>query len=89
MTAKLAAADMPSWPAAMSRQMAAAYCDLSVDTFDASCPVRPIAITPSRAGRRYLKIRLDEWLLSLDTSDPAPRQGMGAFRIAKREAQRA
>lgn len=89
MTRKLDTADMPGWPAALTQQLAAAYCGLSVDIFVDKCPVQPIAITSSSAGRRYLRQRLDEWLFSLDNPVPAPRQGMGAHRLAKREAQRA
>lgn len=88
MAAKLDASEMPSWPAAMTQQMAAAYCGLSVDTFAAACPVLPVVITASKAGKRYLRIRLDEWLISLETPHPTKRQGMGALRLANREAQR-
>jgi len=80
---------MPAWPAAMTQQMAAAYCGLSVDTFSAACPVVPIVITRSKTGKRYLRIRLDEWLMSLDNPGPAKRQGMGAMWLASRENQRA
>lgn len=80
--------DLPDWPAAMNQKMAAAYCGLSVDTFNATCPVQPVVITSSRTGRRYLRRRLDEWLISLETSRPA-RQGMGALWDAEGEAKRA
>lgn len=86
---KLSASSLPDWPAAMNQQMAAAYCGISVDTFTANCPVKPVVITASKSGKRYLRLRLDEWLLSLDSPHPAQRQGMGALRIASREAQRA
>lgn len=85
--AKLAASSLPDWPAAMNQQLAAAYCGLSVDTFTANCPVKPVVITASKTGKRYLRQRLDEWLLSLDSPRTAQRQGMGALRIASREAQ--
>jgi len=86
---KLSASSLPDWPAAMNQQLAAAYCGISVDTFTANCPVKPVVITASKSGKRYLRQRLDEWLLSLDSPRPAQRQGMGALRIASREAQRA
>jgi hypothetical protein len=73
----------------MTQRMAAAYCGLSVDTFASACPVLPVVITASKAGKRYLRIRLDEWLISLETPVPAQRQGIGATLRAKREAQRA
>ncbi|MGO7133433.1 hypothetical protein AB9E06_21505 [Rhizobium leguminosarum] len=46
--------------------MAAAYCGLSYDLFRKLCPVKPIAFTDSPRGGRYLRLRLDEWLMSLD-----------------------
>jgi hypothetical protein len=89
MTKGLSPAQLPDWPAAMNQQMAAAYCGLSVDTFTATCPVIPVVITSSKHGRRYLRVRLDEWLMSLDNSHPPQRQGMGATWRAAREAERA
>lgn len=50
---------MPLW-------QAADYCGLSVDVFKAICPVKPIQFTQSTRGNRYLRPKLDEWLLSLD-----------------------
>lgn len=86
---KLKADTLPSWPAAMNQQMAAAYCGLSVETFTHFCPVLPVVITSSKTGKRYLRRRLDEWLLSLESPIPAKRQGMGALRIAGRATERA
>lgn len=86
---KIATSMLPDWPAAMNQQLAAAYCGISVDTFVSACPVKPVVITSSNAGKRYLRIRLDEWLISLDNPAPAKRQGIGAHRLANREAQRA
>jgi hypothetical protein len=57
---------LPYWPAALNKQMAAAYCGLSYDLFRKLCPVKPIAFTDSPRGERYLRLRLDEWLMSLD-----------------------
>ncbi|HWU60837.1 MAG TPA: hypothetical protein VN112_02310 [Ensifer sp.] len=57
---------LPYWPAALNQRMAAAYCGLSVDLFKKLCPVKPIAFTNSSWGERYLRQRLDEWLISLD-----------------------
>ncbi len=57
---------LPYWPAALNKKMAAAYCGLSVDTFNQICPVRPIQFTASAWGHRYLRQSLDNWLLSLD-----------------------
>lgn len=85
---KLKNTALPHWPAAMNQQMAAAYCGLSVDVFTEICPVKPIAITASRSGKRYLRQRLDEWLLSLEQEAPK-RFGLKAFMDAQGEAKRA
>lgn len=58
--------EFPNWPAAMKLHRAAAYCDLSVDTFKAVCPVKPIKFTQSTYGHRYLRAKLDDWLSTLD-----------------------
>jgi hypothetical protein len=60
---------MPYWPAALRLDQAAAYCGLSVDTFKEVCPVRPIEFTRSTKGNRYLRARLDAWLLSIDPNE--------------------
>ncbi|MCD2184205.1 hypothetical protein [Rhizobium sp. GN54] len=57
---------LPYWPAALNKKLAAAYCGLSPEIFAQVCPVKPIAFTGSAWGNRYLRQRLDEWLLSLD-----------------------
>ncbi len=77
MTLKVPLTDLPGWPAALNQQLAAAYCGVSVDTFTSVCPVQPIAITNSRNGKRYLRVRLDEWLMSMDVSRPPGRLRVG------------
>lgn len=62
---------LPYWPAALNQKMAAAYCGISVETFMKVCPVKPISLTNSKWGNRYLRQRLDEWMLSLDPNGPA------------------
>lgn len=62
--------NLPYWPAALRLDQAAAYCGLSVPTFAAVCPIKPIEFTQSSRGHRYLRARLDAWLASLDTNDP-------------------
>jgi hypothetical protein len=86
---KPTADELPDWPAALTQRMAAAYCGLSVETFSAVCPVIPVVITTSKTGRRYLRRRLDEWLISLESPGPAKRQGMGALWDAKGDLERA
>jgi hypothetical protein len=58
------------WPAALRLDQAAAYSGLSVDTFKQVCPVKPIALTASTRGNRYLRNSLDAWLASLDPNQP-------------------
>ena len=60
------------WPAALRLDQAAEYCGLSDDTFKEKCPVKPIEFTQSSRGHRYLKVRLDEWLSSLDPNGSTP-----------------
>lgn len=59
-------ARLPDWPAALRLDQAAAYSGVSVDTFKEVCPVKPVALTDSPRGRRYLRTSLDTWLASLD-----------------------
>ena len=69
------AARLDQWPAAMPLWQAADYCGLSVDTFKAVCPVKPVSFTLSTRGDRFLRSRLDEWLSSLD-----PNRSMSPVR---------
>lgn len=64
------------WPAALRQDQAAAYSGLSVDTFKAVCPVKPVAFTDSARGNRYLRTALDAWLASIDPnkSQSPPRR---------------
>lgn len=57
---------LPYWPAALTRNEAAAYCGMSMIEFLASCPVAPIRLPNVSARERYLRKRLDEWLFSLE-----------------------
>ncbi len=62
--------EMPGWPAALPLKFAAGYCGLSPDRFKQRCPVKPISLGTSARGDRWLRVRLDEWLLSLDQNSP-------------------
>lgn len=69
--------DMPGWPAALPLKFAASYCGLSPDRFKQRCPVKPVSLGTSTRGDRWLRVRLDEWLLSLDRNElerPAKRR---------------
>lgn len=63
---------MPYWPAALNKKLAAAYCGISPEIFDKVCPVKPVSFTGSTRGHRYLRQRLDEWLVSIDPNKDAP-----------------
>lgn len=69
------------WPAALRLDQAAEYSGLSVDTFKTVCPIKPIAFTDSNRGNRYLRTRLDDWLLSLD---PNPASSGTVRRFGER-----
>jgi hypothetical protein len=62
--------DIPRYPAAMPLALAAEYCGLSPDRFKQRCPVKPISFGSSTRGDRWLRQRIDEWLLSLDRNEP-------------------
>jgi hypothetical protein len=70
-------ANLPYWPAAMDLKSASAYCGCCPETFKKVCPVKPIAFTNSSRGHRYLRNRLDEWLLSLDPNKPGDGMRFG------------
>jgi len=81
----------PNWPAALPLNLAAAYCGLSVDTFKTVCPVKPVSFTQSTRGHRYLRTRLDEWLLSRDpnAAKSMPRKFGDRLNGGEGEARRA
>ena len=72
-------AALPYWPAAMDLKTAAAYCGCCPETFKKVCPVKPLRYTESTRGERYLRQRLDEWLVKIDPNkhDDAPRRKFG------------
>jgi hypothetical protein len=83
---------LPYWPAAMDQKTAAAYCGVCVETFKSICPVKPMQFTQSTRGERYLRQRLDEWLLTLDQNNDnvAPKLSLvERLRGGKGEIRRA
>jgi hypothetical protein len=65
------------WPAALRLDQAAEYSGPCVETFKAVCPVKPVQFTTSSRGNRYLRAKIDDWLLSLDPnpeSNPTGRR---------------
>src|SRR4051794_35216470 len=49
-------------PRLLTRTQAAIYCGVSVPTFSAHCPVRPISLGPGRRLERYDIHSLDRWI---------------------------
>jgi hypothetical protein len=47
------------WPAALRLNQAAEYCGLSVETFKAVCPIKPLMLDVGYD--LYLSARIDEW----------------------------
>jgi hypothetical protein len=56
-------------PRLLTRSQAADYCNLSVGTFAAVCPVAPIAFNNSKKLQRYDKRALDRWIDGLSQND--------------------
>lgn len=59
----------------LKKKDAAAYCSLSVPTFDKICPVPPLSMGPSGSSlRRYDKVDIDRWIDGLHgLNDNSPR----------------
>ncbi|MGJ4971512.1 helix-turn-helix transcriptional regulator [Bradyrhizobium sp. HKCCYLRH1073] len=55
----------PVIPRLLTRQQAAAYCGVSVPTFDGICPVKAIALGNGKRLERFDRISLDGWIDSL------------------------
>jgi hypothetical protein len=52
-------------PRLLTRQEAAAYCGVSVPTFDGVCPVKAISLGNGKRLERFDRISLDGWIDSL------------------------
>lgn len=52
-------------PRLLTREQAAAYCGVSLRTFIGLCPVRPVALGPSKRLERYDLRALDQWIDTL------------------------
>lgn len=51
------------WPALMTRETAAAYCDMTPVQFDRQCPVAPV--DQGWRGLRWKRAKLDAWIDNL------------------------
>jgi hypothetical protein len=52
-------------PRLLTKQQAAAYCGVSVPTFDGICPVKAIALGIGKRLERFDRFSLDGWIDSL------------------------
>ncbi len=66
-------------PRLLTKSQAATYCGLSVSTFGAVCPVRPIALGEGVRMHRYDVRDVDVWIESFKSGEPA---GKSALRAA-------
>ena len=56
----------------LNARNAAAYCAMSLASFLAHCPVKPISLGPDARLRRYDIRALDAWIDSLNKPDRQP-----------------
>jgi len=56
-------------PRLLTREQAAAYCNVSAPTFSTICPVTPIALNQSKKLTRYDLRLLDKWIDGLARAD--------------------
>lgn len=79
------------WPAALNLAQAAEYVGLSPDIFKSKCPVKPVSLTESTRGNRYLRASLDNWLASIDPNQSTPPKRRFGERLngGQGEARRA
>ena len=61
-------------PRLLTRQQAAAYCGVSIPTFDGICPVKAIALGTGRRLERFDRVSLDGWIDSLTGGGLHPRK---------------
>jgi len=54
--------ELPDWPRMMKQVTAAAYCDMSVDTFVTLNPPKPVSMRKPDGLPRYDRKALDKWL---------------------------
>jgi hypothetical protein len=52
-------------PRLLTRQQAAAYCGVSIPTFEGICPIKAIELGPGKRLERFDRVSLDRWISSL------------------------
>ncbi len=58
-------------PRLLTKAEAAAYCGIGTATFEAHCPVRPIALGQSKRLERFDRVALNKWIDRLADDDDA------------------
>jgi hypothetical protein len=53
-------------PRLLTRQQAAAYCGVSIPTFEGICPIKVIALGTGKRLERFDRVSLDGWINSLN-----------------------
>ncbi len=64
-------------PRLLARKEAAAYCGMSLPTFERLCPVNPVDLR--LRGYLYDRKALDQWIDGLNAAVPPPKDWVGAF----------
>lgn len=64
-------------PRLLSKKDAAAYCAMSLPTFERLCPVNPVEL--GVRGYRYDRRALDRWIDGLNSTHPPKKNWLGAF----------
>jgi hypothetical protein len=59
-------------PRLLTRQQAAAYCGVSIPTFEGICPIKAIELGPGKRLERFDRVSLDGWISSLTVSGLRP-----------------
>lgn len=58
-------------PRLLTRAQAAVYCGVSIPVFSTQCPVRPIALGPSKRLERYDIVALNRWIDEMSGEGPS------------------
>jgi hypothetical protein len=69
-------------PRLLTRRQAAIYCGISVPTFAAHCPVRPVSLGPGKRLERYDIHSLDRWIDTLSgAAAPSGKDWLAALEL--------
>jgi hypothetical protein len=63
----------------LTRQQAAAYCGISVPTFEGVCPIKAVALGNGKRLERFDRVSLDRWIDSLASGQPGGKDWLAEF----------